>query len=110
MQLTTQEILTLELNELYNCLQILETEHDFTNDDKIIINNIKNGIELKFPLTLITGKKYEEYTYKGKPKICIHGIGSLNYTDWREEIDKRTTLMRILINDTLNKNKIFEGR
>lgn len=113
--LQQQDIIKMELEELWNTYQILMEEEDEETEqrlDKIYeeeTEEIKNGTsQKKVPLQWVLNGWYEPHPSSGK--VTIMGMGKHELLPFLEDIEKRKTLMRKILIDNIEDESSTQPR
>jgi len=54
---------------------------------KVIMNKVKDGIKIKFPVRVIMDELYEEFP--NTKRIRVKGFGMIDYYKFKDEIEER---------------------
>lgn len=100
------EIYRYETKELWAVINLLEKEEIEEYSEEL--KQIKNGINLKFPIIYIIKGWTTEYPEN--KRVHIKGHGKENIVNYYDEIDERNALMRKIILENLENNDITTPR
>lgn len=89
------DIYEWDTEKLYNAVQSI------SDADEGIMQQVEQGLNIKFPIDYITQEWYEVYPTSRKAKI--YGFGKISLQDFLEEKKARDRLMRQLIEEEIDK-------
>ncbi len=109
----TENIGSLNIRELWNTFIVLldstdEEGKQYMSYFQQEYSQVKNGINVEFPIHYIIDKWYEEYPSSKRVKIL--GYGKFSLSNFKEEIEKRETIMRRIILENMNESSLTEPR
>lgn len=94
------EIYKMETKELWAIINMLEKEEIKEYEKEL--QQIKNGINMKFPIVYIIRNWINEYPEN--KRVHIKGHGKENIIEYYDEIDERNSLMRLIILENIENN------
>lgn len=108
MTLDIEKIYSLTIYELYNMFTQTVYEYQLEQECKDEIEQVKNGVYLRFPIYYYTNKWFEEYP--SSRTVNIKGHGKFQLTMFMKDKEARETIMRQVIINNVDDGSITTPR